>query len=85
MTDNGNELYVNMGPGRFKEDNDNPLIGVVPSVVVTNPNDVIVNFVMRHQQARVRYGFVSYTEPIENFDFGFDTDGNLGGDIYYDL
>lgn len=85
VTDNGNELYVNMGQGRFKEDNDNPLIGVVPSVVVTNPNDVIVSFVMRHQQARVRYGFVSYTEPIVNFDFGFDTDGNLGGDIYYDL
>ena len=85
VTDNGNELYVNMSRGRFKEDNDNPLIGVVPSVVVTNPNDVIVSFVMRHQQARVRYGFVSYTEPIENFDFGFDTDGNLGGDIYYDL
>ena len=85
VTDNGNELYVNMGQGRFKEDNDNPLIGVVPSVVVTNPNDVIVNFVMRHQQARVRYGFVSYTEPIENFDFDFDTDGEPGGDIYYDL
>ena len=85
VTDNGNELYINMGPGRFKEDNDNPLIGVVPSVVVTNPNDVIVSFVMRHQQARVRYGFVSYTEPIENFDFDFDSDGNLGGDIYYDL
>ena len=85
VTDNGNELYVNMGQGRFKEDNDNPLIGVVPSVVVTNPNDVIVSFVMRHQQARVRYGFVSYTEPIENFDFDFDTDGEPGGDIYYDL
>ena len=85
VTDNGNELYVNMGQGRFKEDNDNPLIGIVPSVVVTNPNDVIVNFVMRHQQARVRYGFVSYTEPIVNFDFDFDTDGDLGGDIYYDL
>ena len=85
VTDNGNELYVNMGQGRFKEDNDNPLIGVVPSVVVTNPNDVIVSFVMRHQQARVRYGFVSYTEPIENFDFGFDTDASWGGDIYYDL
>ena len=85
VTDNGNELYVNMGQGRFKEDNDNPLIGVVPSVVVTNPNDVIVNFVMRHQQARVRYGFVSYTEPIENFDFDFDSDGEPGGDIYYDL
>ena len=85
VTDNGNELYVNMGQGRFKENNDNPLIGVVPSVVVTNPNDVIVSFVMRHQQARVRYGFVSYTEPIENFDFDFDSDGNLGGDIYYDL
>ena len=85
VTDNGNELYVNMGQGRFKEDNDNPLIGVVPSVVVTNPNDVIVSFVMRHQQARVRYGFVSYTEPIENFDFDFDTDGSPGGDIYYDL
>lgn len=85
VTDNGNELYIDMSRGRFKEDNDNPLIGVVPSVVVTNPNDVIVSFVMRHQQARVRYGFVSYTEPIVNFDFGFDTDGNLGGDIYYDL
>lgn len=85
VTDNNNELYVNMGQGRFKENNDNPLIGVVPSVVVTNPNDVIVSFVMRHQQARVRYGFVSYTEPIVNFDFGFDTDGSLGGDIYYDL
>ena len=85
VTDNGNELYVNMGRGRFKENNDNPLIGVVPSVVVTNPNDVIVSFVMRHQQARVRYGFVSYTEPIVNFDFDFDTDGGPGGDIYYDL
>ena len=85
VTDNGNELYVNMSRGRFKEDNDNPLIGVVPSVVVTNPNDVIVSFVMRHQQARVRYGFVSYTEPIVNFDFDFDTDGDFGGDIYYDL
>ena len=85
VTDNGNELYVNMGQGRFKEDNDNPLIGVVPSVVVTNPNDVIVSFVMRHQQARVRYGFVSYTEPIVNFDFSFDSDGTWGGDIYYDL
>jgi len=85
VTDNGNELYVNMGQGRFQEDNDNPLIGVVPSVVVTNPNDVIVSFVMRHQQARVRYGFVSYTEPIVNFDFDFDTDGGPGGDIYYDL
>ena len=85
VRDDGNKLYVNMSHGRFKEDNDNPLIGVVPSVVVTNPNDVIVNFVMRHQQARVRYGFVSYTEPIENFDFDFDSDGYLGGDIYYDL
>ena len=85
VTDNGNELYINMGRGRFKENNDNPLIGVVPSVVVTNPNDVIVSFVMRHQQARVRYGFVSYTEPIVNFDFDFDTDGGPGGDIYYDL
>jgi len=85
VTDNGNELYINMSRGRFKEDNDNPLIGVVPSVVVTNPNDVIVSFVMRHQQARVRYGFVSYTEPIVNFDFDFDTDASWGGDIYYDL
>ena len=85
VTDNGNELYVNMSRGRFKEDNDNPLIGVVPSVVVTNPNDVIVSFVMRHQQARVRYGFVSYTEPIENLDLAFDTDAGWGGDFYYDL
>ena len=85
VTDNGNELYIDMSRGRFKENNDNPLIGVVPSVVVTNPNDVIVNFVMRHQQARVRYGFVSYTEPIVNFDFDFDTDASWGGDIYYDL
>ena len=85
VTDNGNELYIDMSRGRFKENNDNPLIGVVPSVVVTNPNDVIVNFVMRHQQARVRYGFVSYTEPIENFDFDFDSDASWGGDIYYDL
>ena len=85
VTDNGNELYIDMSRGRFKENNDNPLIGVVPSVVVTNPNDVIVSFVMRHQQARVRYGFVSYTEPIENFDFDFDTDASWGGDIYYDL
>ena len=85
VTDNGNELYIDMSRGRFKENNDNPLIGVVPSVVVTNPNDVIVNFVMRHQQARVRYGFVSYTEPIENLDLGFDTDAGWGGDFYYDL
>ena len=87
VTDNGNELYVNMGPGRFKEDNDNPLIGVVPSVVVTNPNDVIVSFVMRHQQARVRYQFVSYTEPIESASLGFlncDQTYDVGS-AYFDL
>ena len=58
VTDNGNELYMNLNPGQM------PLIGVSDPVTVTNPFDVFVSFVMRHQQARVRFQFVSYTEPM---------------------
>ena len=81
VTDNGNELYMNLNPGRM------PLIGVSDPVTVTNPFDVFVSFVMRHQQARVRFQFVSYTEPLVspilnwlNSDQTFDV-----GSAYFDL
>ena len=59
VTDNGNELYVKLDHVYGM-----PLIGVSDPVTVTNPFDVFVSFVMRHQQARIRYQFVSYTEPL---------------------
>ena len=81
VTDNGNELYADLNYGQM------PLIGVSDPVTVTNPFDVFVSFVMRHQQARVRYQFVSYTEPIEsplirwiNCDPHYDV-----GSAYFDL
>ena len=81
VTDNGNELYMNLNQGKM------PLIGVSDPVTVTNPFDVFVSFVMRHQQARVRYQFVSYTEPMEtptlnwlNSDVTYDV-----GSAYFDL
>ena len=81
VTDNGNELYMNLNPGQM------PLIGVSDPVTVTTPFDVLVSFVMRHQQARVRYQFVSYTEPMEtptlnwlNSDQTYDV-----GSAYFDL
>ena len=58
VTDNGNELYADLNYGQM------PLIGVSDPVTVTNPFDVFVSFVMRHPQARIRYQFVSYTEPL---------------------
>ena len=61
VTDNGNELYM-----QLNDEDGMPLIGVSAPVTVTNPYEVFVSFVMRHQQARVRYQFISYTEPIES-------------------
>ena len=82
VTDNGNELYV-----KLNDEDGMPLIGVSDPITVTNPFDVFVSFVMRHQQARVRYQFVSYTEPIEspslrwlNCDPKYDV-----GSAYFDL
>jgi len=82
VTDNNNELYVKLNP-----EDGMPLIGVSDPITVTNPFDVFVSFVMRHQQARVRYQFISYTEPIEsaslswlNSDHTFDV-----GSAYFDL
>ena len=82
VTDNGNELYV-----KLNDEDGMPLIGVSDPITVTNPFDVFVSFVMRHQQARVRYQFVSYTEPIEspllrwlNCDPTYDV-----GSAYFDL
>ncbi|EGV28811.1 hypothetical protein HMPREF9431_02452 [Segatella oulorum F0390] len=81
VTDNGNELYMNLNPGQM------PLIGVSDPVTVTNPFDVFVSFVMRHPQARIRYQFVSYTEPLVspilnwlNSDVTYDV-----GSAYFDL
>ena len=56
VTDNGNELYV-----KLNHADGMPLIGVSDPITVTTPYDVFVSFVMRHQQARIRYQFVSYT------------------------
>ncbi|MFC2300288.1 MAG: hypothetical protein ACFNJR_09350, partial [Segatella oulorum] len=82
VTDNGNELYV-----KLNHEDGMPLIGVSDPITVTNPFDVFVSFVMRHQQARVRYQFISYTEPIEspslawlNSDQTYDV-----GSAYFDL
>ena len=81
VTDNGNELYANLNYGQM------PLIGVSDPVMVTNPFDVFVSFVMRHPQARIRYQFVSYTEPLVspilnwlNSDATYDV-----GSAYFDL
>ena len=82
VTDNGNELYV-----KLNHADGMPLIGVSDPVTVTNPFDVFVSFVMRHQQARVRYQFVSYTEPIESASLGFlncDQTYDVGS-AYFDL
>ena len=82
VTDNGNELYV-----QLNHEDGMSLIGVSDPVTVTNPYDVFVSFVMRHQQARIRYQFVSYTEPIEspslNGLYG-NTEYNVGS-AYFDL
>ena len=81
VTDNGNELYANLNYGQM------PLIGVSDPVTVTNPFDVFVSFVMRHPQARIRYQFVSYTEPIESASLGFlncDQTYDVGS-AYFDL
>ena len=74
VTDNGNELYMNLNPGQM------PLIGVSDPVTVTNPFDVFVSFVMRHQQARVRFQFVSYTEPMASPTLNW-----LNSDVTYDV
>ena len=74
VTDNGNELYVNLNYGQM------PLIGVSDPVTVTNPFDVFVSFVMRHQQARVRFQFVSYTEPMASPTLNW-----LNSDVTYDV
>ena len=81
VTDNGNELYMNLNPGQM------PLIGVSDPVTVTNPFDVLVSFVMRHQQARFRYQFVSYTEPMESPSLGWlNSDPTMDiGSAYFDL
>ena len=82
VTDNGNELYVKLNHADGMS-----LIGVSDPVTVTNPFDVFVSFVMRHQQARIRYQFVSYTEPLVspilnwlNSDATYDV-----GSAYFDL
>ena len=81
VTDNGNELYMNLNPGQM------PLIGVSDPITVTNPFDVLVSFVMRHQQARFRYQFVSYTEPMESPSLGWlNSDPTMDiGSAYFDL
>ena len=82
VTDNGNELYV-----QLNHEDGMSLIGVSDPITVTNPFDVFVSFVMRHQQARVRFQFVSYTEPIESPSltglYG-NTEYNVGS-AYFDL
>lgn len=82
VTDNGNELYA-----KLNHEDGMPLIGVSDPIAVNNPFDVLVPFVMRHQQARVRYQFISYTEPMEsptlnwlNSDLTYNA-----GDVYLNL
>ena len=82
VTDNGNELYA-----KLNHEDGMPLIGVSDPIAVNNPFDVLVPFVMRHQQARVRYQFISYTEPMESLTLNWlnsDLTYNAG-DVYLNL
>ena len=82
VTDNGNELYA-----KLNHEDGMPLIGVSDPIAVNNPFDVLVPFVMRHQQARVRYQFISYTEPMESATLNWlnsDLTYNAG-DVYLNL
>ena len=66
VTDNGTSLRYNFQiPNGM---NENPMIGVTTHTVSTAAHDV-VTFVMRHQNARVRYQITSYTAPVENGTF----------------
>ena len=53
-----------------------PLIGVTQHQV-SNMGDDVVSFVMRHQNARVRFQITSYTAPCMNLKMGFDTDPTI--------
>lgn len=82
VTDNGNELYA-----KLNHADGMPLIGVSDPIAVNNPFDVLVPFVMRHQQARVRYQFISYTEPMESLTLNWlNSDQTYNaGDVYLNL
>ena len=53
-----------------------PLIGITQHQVSNADNDV-VSFVMRHQNARVRFQITSYTAPCMNLKMNFDTDPTI--------
>ena len=53
-----------------------PLIGVTQHQV-SNMGDDVVSFVMRHQNARVRFQITSYTAPCMNLKMNFDTDPTI--------
>ena len=53
-----------------------PLIGVTQHQV-SNMGDDVVSFVMRHQNARVRFQITSYTAPCMNLKMSFGTDPTI--------
>ena len=53
-----------------------PLIGVTQHQV-SNMGDDVVSFVMRHQNARVRFQITSYTAPCMNLKMSFFTDPTI--------
>ena len=53
-----------------------PLIGITQHQVSNADNDV-VSFVMRHQNARVRFQITSYTAPCMNLKMSFFTDPTI--------
>ena len=66
VTDNGTSLqYTYATPGGIDE---NAMIGVTTHTVSTAAHDV-VTFVMRHQNARLRYQVTTYTAPITSPTF----------------
>ena len=83
VTDNGTSLRYNFQiPNGM---NENPMIGVTTHTVSTAAHDV-VTFVMRHQNARVRYQITSYTAPVENGMFRVvGSDPSSCGIIDYDV
>ena len=84
VTDNGTSLRYNFQiPNGM---NENPMIGVTTHTVSTAAHDV-VTFVMRHQNARVRYQITSYTAPVENgtFRVASSDSGSGYGIIDYDV
>ena len=73
MVDNGTSLSYTYSHDQTALQ---PLIGVTQHQV-SNMGDDVVSFVMRHQNARVRFQITSYTAPCMNLKMSFFTDPTI--------